>query len=288
MGPNISLLISGKLGYNLLQYLSNLHKIEFVATDKESTEIISFSNNNSIPLFIGNPRQGKLFSFIRNINCDILLSINYLFLIEKEVINRFQFSINFHGSLLPKYRGRTPHVWAIINNETETGITAHFIDEGCDTGDILLQKKIFIHEKDTGFSLLEKYSQIYPTVVDEVIEIIESKKIVRIKQDNSLATVYGKRVANDGRINWDWHRERIRNWVRAQTFPYPGAFTFYENEKIIIDAVSYSDLGFNNALSNGTILQVEPELIIKTSNGALKMDIIRISHFDFVLNKTLT
>lgn len=288
MKTNISLLISGKLGHNLLTELYDYTYVQLIATDKNSLEIIDFAKNKNIPICIGNPRNGKLAAVIENSNNELLLSINYLFLIEEDVIKKFSYPINFHGSLLPKYRGRTPHVWSIINNESETGVTAHFIDLGCDTGDIILQKKIRILENDTGFSILEKYIKIYPLIVREIIALFESKNIKRLKQKESIATIYGKRTPDDGKINWDWHKERIRNWVRAQTNPYPGAFSFYEDKKIIIDKVSFCETGFNNELSNGTILQVNPDLIVKTSNGAVKIDLIRNNNFEFVQNKILT
>jgi methionyl-tRNA formyltransferase len=287
MRTKISLLISGKLGFNLLIDLFDFIDIEFIATDKNSTEIIDFAKVKNIPIFIGNPRNGKLSSFIGEVKSDLLLSINYLFLVEEDLIKKFTFPINFHGSLLPKYRGRTPHVWSIINNEINTGITAHFIDIGCDTGDIILQKTIPILENDTGFSILEKYVEVYPQMVREIIKLYQSKDIKKIKQDDSLSTIYGKRTPNDGVINWDWQKERVRNWVRAQAFPYPGAFTFFNGNKIIIDKVSFCELGFNNELPNGTILQVKPNLVIKTSNGAVKIEIIRNKEIKFVQYKIL-
>jgi methionyl-tRNA formyltransferase len=288
MKTNISLLISGKLGFQVLLNLTDYCIIEFIATDRNSTEIIDFAKRKNILLFIGNPRKEKLSSYISEIKSNILLSINYLFIIEDDVITKFKFPINFHGSLLPKYRGRTPHVWAIINNEIETGVTAHFIDNGCDTGDIILQEKIKISEYDTGFSILEKYADIYPRVVKEVITLLQTGNIIRKRQDNSSATVYGKRTPDDGKIDWNWQKERIKNWVRAQSFPYPGAFTFYDEKKIIIDEVSFCEIGFNNELPNGTILQVKPTLVAKTSNGSIKIDLIRCNEVEFIQNKILT
>jgi methionyl-tRNA formyltransferase len=287
MRTKISLLISGKLGFDLLIYLFDFTDIEFIATDKNSLEIIDFAKVKNVPLFIGNPRNGKLACFINELKGDLLLSINYLFLVEEDLIKKFKYPINFHGSLLPKYRGRTPHVWSIINNEVETGVTAHFIDSGCDTGDIILQKRIPILKNDTGFSVLEKYIEVYPLMVSEIIKLYKSNSIIRIKQNNSISTIYGKRTPSDGEINWNWQKERINNWVRAQAIPYPGAFTFFEGNKITIDKISFCDLGFDNEIPNGMILQVEPNLIVKTSNGAVKIEEIRNNEFEFIQNKIL-
>ena len=87
--------------------------------------------------------------------------------------------------------------------------------------------------------------------------------------------LFGKRTPEDGRINWNWQKERIRNWVRAQSYPYPGAFSFFNNNKIIIDEIKFSSHGFNFKDENGLILKVNPSIIIKTVNGALEVKKMR-------------
>ena len=111
---------SGNLGVKMLEYLKQISEIEFIATDSKSAGIIEFAAKNGIDNFIGKPNKTELLIKLQSKKSDILLSINYLFLLEKKVFQLFEYPINFHGSLLPKYRGRTPHVWALINNEIET------------------------------------------------------------------------------------------------------------------------------------------------------------------------
>lgn len=267
----IALLASGALGFKLATYIYEHYTIQSIFCDAQSYSIIDFAKADSIPLFVGNPRNENAKQFIANNQVDLLLSVNYLFLIEKDLIQwPLVAAINFHGSLLPKYRGRTPHVWAIINNEEFTGVTAHLIDEKCDSGDILFQKAIPIAYDDTGASILEKFTNIYPKLVDEVISKLTSGEVLYQKQDHPKATYYGKRVPADGLINWDWHKERIRNWVRALAYPYPGAFTFYDNKKIFIDEIQYDDGGYDNDMINGTILSINP-VVVKTPNGAIRV-----------------
>ncbi|MFD1629061.1 methionyl-tRNA formyltransferase [Pseudopedobacter beijingensis] len=268
-----ALFVSGGLGYSLLKLIYLKIDISFIATDSKSESIVSFALQNNIPLFKGNPRNGKLSEFSKSFDADIALSINYLFIIEQDTISLFKYAINFHGSLLPKYRGRTPHVWAIINGEKETGVTAHLIDSGCDTGDIVLQRKVTINVEDTGQSLLEKYVEIYPEMVQSIIHEVEHQTLMLKHQDHSLATYFDKRTPEDGQIDWNWQKERIFNWVRAQTYPYPGAFTLFGKEKIIIDRISYNNSGFDNKMPNGLILKSENEIVIvKTPNGAISID----------------
>jgi len=271
----IGLLVSGNLGFIVLERMKELYQIEFILTDKKSNTIIDFCLNNKIDYFSGNPRNGSAYSFVSNKLVDLIISVNYLFIIEKDIIELPKIlAFNIHGSLLPKYRGRTPHVWSIINNEKFTGITAHKIDEGCDTGDIIEQIKIEITNEDTGASILNKYALHYIPLIETVISKIKTNSITFLRQNSATATYFGVRTPEDGKINWEWQKERIYNWVRAQADPYPGAFSFYENEKIIIDKIVFTDYGFNSDMDNGLILSENP-LLVKTPNGVVELSLIR-------------
>jgi methionyl-tRNA formyltransferase len=274
---NLALFVSGGLGFKVLNHLKeSKHSVQCVFTDSNSKEIIATANDEQLPIFKGNPRNDRALRFIDAYEIDIILSVNYLFLIERLLFSKAKLAINIHGSLLPKYRGRTPHVWAIINNETKTGVTAHLIDDGCDTGDIVKQKEVIIDNSDTGADILEKFNKLYVPLVDEILSDFERGRIKPLPQNNENATYFGKRTPHDGRINWGWQKERIRNWVRAQAYPYPGAFTFYEglDEKVIIDEVVFSDRGFNEADRNGLIVSLNP-ICVKTPNGVLELRNIR-------------
>lgn len=271
----IALLISGGLGLQVLEHLlESDQEITCVLTNKSSSEIIDLAKASDIPFFVGNPRNGKGSAFAKSYDFEILLSVNYLFIIEKDLFSMAALACNIHGSLLPKYRGRTPHVWAIINNEEKAGITAHLIDEGCDTGDILHQVVVPIDKNDTGADILGKYNQEYLPLIDSILKDFQSGELVATTQDHRKATFFGKRTPQDGEIDWAWQKERIRNWVRAQANPYPGAFTSIAESKLIIDEIGYSDFGFDQSHPNGLILSVCP-LLIKTSNGVIELIKIR-------------
>ena len=207
----------------------------------------------------------------------MIISINYLFLIDKEIIDIAKIlAFNIHGSLLPRYRGRSPHVWAIINNEIKTGITAHKIEEGCDTGPIISQIKLKINNNDTGGDLLSKFNLEYPRIIFETLEKIKNKTISFEEQNSSISTFFEKRNLSDGLIIWGWWKERIYNWVRAQSCPYSGAFSYYENKKIIIDEITFVDEGYHNNFENGLIVKVLNNIpYIKTPNGIIKITKIR-------------
>lgn len=281
----IAFLVSGHLGYFTLMEISNVYSPSLIVTDSKSIEIINYAYQNGIPLFIGNPRDGRLYQYINGATFDLILSINYLFIIEQNFISSATYAINIHGSLLPKYRGRTPHVWAIINNEKITGISAHLIEEECDAGDIILQKEISIEPDDTGRSILSKFEVEYPKIVFEIVKMASINEMNGIKQDSTKATFFTKRTSNDGEINWHWQRERIHNWVRAQSRPYPGAFTYYKGNKIIVYRVEVSEFGFHQNDVNGKILSINENIIVKTPNGAIALTEIEIVGNSVVFTK---
>lgn len=276
----LGVLASGRLGYAVLRQLAPDYTLNFVMTDVKSVDIQRFCDEEGIDCFVGNPRKGKCVNFIKDKVIDVLVSVNYLFIIDLDLIELPQkVAFNIHGSMLPRYRGRTPHVWAIINNEKVTGITAHIIDENCDTGAILEQVQVSIDDEDTGASILDRFETLYPTLINQVLSKIEHNEITRTPQQEHLATYFGKRTPEDGQINWNWQRERIRNWVRAQAAPYPGAFSWHDGEKIILDEVALDDYGFNWQMPNGLILTKNP-LRVKTPNGALRLTRTRLMNSD--------
>lgn len=269
---------SGRLGLSCLRQLYRQYPVAVIFTDRQSTEIIDFANENTILVFAGNPRARKGLEFLKShaLSFDLLVSVNYLFLIETDLIQYPAVAaINFHGSLLPRYRGRTPHVWAIINDEKVTGITAHFITEGCDEGAVIDQIEIEISREETGGGLLNKFHTLYPEFITRVVSRFKSGKVIGKIQDESQASFFGKRTPESGKIDWAWSNEKIYNWVRAQAEPYPGAFGFYDQQKIIIDKIEFSDAPHNFTDPNGLVLEGGSNPVVKTGKGAVRLARIR-------------
>lgn len=287
---SIVLCVSGNLGHICLKNMINESMmIAAVFTDSKSAEIINLSEEFKIPAFVGNPREKRGYHYLieNKIKTEILFSINYLFIIDEEMLSLpWKHAINFHGSLLPKYRGRTPHVWAIINGEKEVGVTAHEINKYCDEGDIILQHKIYLQKNDTGATVLKKYESVYPKMIKKICIQIDRNKIFKTPQDHSKATYFGKRTPEDGLISWDWFKERIFSWVQALSYPYPGAFTYYNGQKIIIDKIIFTNDAFTNDMPNGFIIKGGLTPVIKVPNGAIKI-IKKRDQISFDKNKIL-
>ncbi len=133
-------------------------------------------------------------------------------------------AVNVHASLLPKYRGAAPIAWAILKGEKMTGVTTMMMDEGMDTGDILLQAEIPIEEKETSETLHEKLSALGAQLLIETLEKMKRGNVRPLPQDHSKTTYAPPLKKEDGWIDWGKQAEEIDRQIRA-FYPWPGAFT---------------------------------------------------------------
>ncbi len=145
-------------------------------------------------------------------------------------------NINLHASLLPKYRGAAPIQWAIANGETVTGVTAMRIDEGLDTGDILLQKEMAIADEDTTETLSPKLAAMGADLMIETLRGLEAGTIEPQKQDNARATLAPILKKEDGRIDFGRSGHEIYNRLRGFQ-PWPGAFTTFRGKGLSVTAI---------------------------------------------------
>jgi methionyl-tRNA formyltransferase len=178
-------------------------------------------------------------------------------------------TINIHASLLPKYRGPAPIQWAIINGERETGVTTMLMDEGLDTGDILLSSKIKIFSDDTSGTLHDRLADLSANLLIQTIESIETGDITPISQDHTQATYAPLLKKNDGRINWEMPAVTIEAFIRGMT-PWPGAFTFHGNKRLKI--IKAMPIITDTVETPGTVIKRFPdELCVATGKGVLSV-----------------
>jgi methionyl-tRNA formyltransferase len=191
---------------------------------------------------------------------DVLLVIGWTQLLKPELLRTPKIAcLGFHASLLPKYRGRAPVNWAIINGETETGNTMITLEPEADTGDIVAQRKILITDDDDCRTIYEKVGQTEIDMLDEILPLIRRGTLPRHKQDDNQASVMPKRRPEDGVIDWRRSTRDVFNWVRALTEPYPGAFSFLHGSKIWI----WKALPVGGFRSNST----EPGTVLHDNEG---------------------
>ena len=170
-------------------------------------------------------RGSQLKSIINQLRPEICIVVGWYWVLSSELLemvpNGF---LGIHASLLPKYRGGSPLVWAILNGETETGISLFYFDEGMDTGDLVAQKKIPIKHRETIKDVLCKAEDKSQEIIEENYRLLLAGKAHREPQDQQQATYAALRTSEDGRIDWSNSARSIFNFIRAQTHPYPGAF----------------------------------------------------------------
>ncbi len=229
----------------------------------------------NIPCFYtDNINHTKWTSHIKNMSPDIIFSFYFRQLINKEILDIPPMgSINLHGSYLPKYRGRCPINWVIINGETKTGVTLHYMTIKPDTGDIIAQKKIPVDIRDTAYTLFKKMETTAISLFIETFPSIKKGTNQRIKQDNSQASYFGGRKLEDGLIDWKSSNMKIYNLIRGVTHPYPGAFTYYEGQKLFIWEADYKVIAnFSKKYVPGEIhIYKDKKIFIKTGDGWLSI-----------------
>lgn len=203
---------------------------------------------------------------LRNLNPDLIIVVAYGKILPLEILQIPKFGcINLHASLLPKYRGAAPIQWAIINGEKITGITTMFMDEGLDTGDILLQEEIEISSDDTAETLSKKLAKSGASLLMKTIIKIKDRSITPIAQ-TGIPSYAPPLKKEDGKIVWSKTSQEIFNFVRGM-YPWPGAYCYLDEKRIKILRVSILE---GNG-KPGRIEKAEKELIVGTGKGLISI-----------------
>lgn len=192
---------------------------------------------------------------------NIGISINCRNIIKRMVIDYFdQPILNLHDSYLPDERGGALNSWRILNGISEVGNTLHYLEEGIDTGAIVLQKKTLINkERPQPIDYLQAETMNCKKIFESYIDSLRlSKPIAAVKQENDKSFYYPRLFTEiNGAINWDWDIDNIEKFIRAFSVPYPGAYTYYRGEKINILSccVEASEYSFH-PFANGKIVTI--------------------------------
>ena len=207
---------------------------------------------------------------IKEVAPDLIVVVAYGKILPKNILSLPKIgTINIHASLLPKYRGPAPIQWAIINGEKETGVTTMFMDDGLDTGNILLSSEIEIAPNDTSATLHDRLSVLGGNLLMKTLAALEAGELKPIPQDHTQATHTTLLKKKDGHIDWEKSAEKLDEFIRGMS-PWPGAFTFYGARRLNI----FSALpDFMDAdVKPGTVIKSFPdELRIATGKGVLSI-----------------
>jgi len=232
------------IGYECLRVLIQSHEeIVGVVTHEDDPDeeiwfqsVAELARTNGLSVFTpDNPNAAEFINLLRGLNPELILSFYYRKLLSKEILNIPRLGgLNLHGSLLPKYRGRAPVNWVLVNGEKETGVTLHYMVERADAGDIVAQRTVPIDLEDTALSLYGKLTNAAVELLKETYPLLKEGKAPRIPQDPRSASKFGGRGPEDGRINWESSALSVYNLIRAVTHPYPGAFTVLDGKKLYL------------------------------------------------------
>ncbi|MDQ3021263.1 MAG: methionyl-tRNA formyltransferase [Bacteroidota bacterium] len=241
---------------------------------KYSDKISGLLNKNQIVNSIKKKLTETEYNKIQESNLDFVIVSGWRTLINTKVSRYIKFGlIAAHHSLLPKYRGFAPTQWAIINGETETGVTLFLINEGeADSGKIIAQEKTPILFEDYAIDLDNKLINCTIKLFLEFFVNYQKKKIVLTKQNESDATYTCKRTPQDGRINWSKNSLEVYNFIRALAHPFTGAFCEYNNNLFYIRRARLGDNNNKNFAGNipGRVIKINPDGIeVLCGNGTI-------------------
>jgi methionyl-tRNA formyltransferase len=177
-----------------------------------------------------------------------------------------------HPTLLPRHRGRAPIPWAILSGLARTGVTLfEIVDETADSGSIVGQMVVEIAPDDTATTLFDRLARAHVELVCEYVPQILAGTAPRVPQDPRRASSWPRRSPADGIIDWETRAPYLHDWVRAQTRPYPGAFTFLGDEKVVVWRARPLELDADAPA--GTILEERPEgPVVACGEGALLLE----------------
>ena len=202
--------------------------------------VTKLCEEKEIPCITPNANQlMDLVPQIKKLAPDYLFSFYYRHMIPAELLECAKIAaLNMHGSLLPKYRGRAPVNWAILHGEAETGATLHIMEVKPDAGDIVGQAVVSIGPNETATEVFGKVSQAAVTVMNQVLPELVQGHIPRKPNNLGQGSYFGGRKPADGQILWHQTAQQVHNLVRAVAPPYPGAFTDWQGQRMIVARTS--------------------------------------------------
>lgn len=228
-----------------------------------------FAQEHGLQVF--QPEKLKIretYDLIKNLNPDAIVVVAYGKILPKNIIDMPKYGcINVHGSLLPRYRGAAPIQWSIINGDKATGISTMFMDEGLDTGDILLQSKVSINGDETSEELKKRLSVIGADLLIKTLKELENGTLERIKQDDSQATLSPPLDKITGDIDWQKTAQEIHNLVRGSN-PWPIAHTLLRGKNFKIYKTRISTY---RSYYPGKVISTDPLIVGCGNNTSLEL-----------------
>lgn len=250
-----------------------------ISYSKEKIKNINFgnlreiANEYDIPYYEVDSAEGKrlkdYYYILKSFKLDLHLVLGWYYMISKDIRILAKYGAwGIHASLLPKYAGNAPLNWAIIHGEKETGVTLFRMEDGVDDGDIIKQLKFEIDYKDTIKEVYEKATQVSKIILKEVLADLLQATFTPQKKE--LIEVYPPRAPADGKIDWNNTASNLYNFIRAQTLPYPCAFSFINNQLIKFVEVRRTDLS-SKEYRPGTLVNLNNKALVATLDDFIEI-----------------
>lgn len=265
-----------KANYDVLSVVTNPDRPKGRGMKLIASPVKQYAEDRGMKIYQPKKVKGNI-EFIEELkrqNPDVICVVAYGKILPKEVLETPKYGcINVHGSLLPKYRGAAPIQWSILNGDKTTGVTTIYMDEGMDSGDMILKKEVEIGENETTGELWDRLSKIGADLLVKTLKEIENGTAPREKQSNefTIAPMLSKDMA---KINWqEQSAEQIKNLVRGLN-PIMGAYTFVNNKKIKLWKVEVKPINQKfKDFENGSVLLADSKngLELKAKDGTIKV-----------------
>jgi methionyl-tRNA formyltransferase len=239
-------------GYKTLQALIELdHEVVLAVTHPASEQsykaiwsasVEDLAREHGIPVHITERVDADTIDVVKHAEPDVIVVNSWYSWMPPELYDLPPHgTLNLHDSLLPKFTGFSPVLWALISGESEFGLTVHRMDEWLDTGDILIQHSLPIGPTDTGTDLVLRGMELIPGALREALTALDTGTADWRPQNKAERTYFHKRSERDSLIDWNWPARDLERFVRALSDPYPRAFAFYRGERIEVLEAAVSD-----------------------------------------------
>jgi methionyl-tRNA formyltransferase len=212
-------------------------------------------------------------AFVRGVEPELIFVVGWSQLVRDPFIALAREGVfGMHPTLLPRHRGRAPVPWAILSGLARTGVTLfEILDATADSGAIVGQVEVDIAPDETATTLFDRLADAHVELIREYVPQLLLRSAPRISQDPRRASTWLKRVPTDGIIDWETRAPYLYDWVRAQTRPYPGAFTWLGDEKVIVWRARPVEL--DEPAPAGTIVAMEAgALVVACGEGGLVLE----------------
>lgn len=276
--PCLKMLVSKK--YNVVAVFTQPDRPKGRGNKILQTAIKKEAQKHNIEVFQPNKlNDGKSLKTLKEIQPDLIIVVAYGQILSESTLEVPVLGcINVHASLLPKYRGAAPINWAIINGETATGITTIYMDEGLDTGDMILKDSLNINDNMTAGELHDELSVLGAETLIKTIRLVEKAQIQRVKQNHDESTYAPMMDKELGEIDWSKSSKKIHNLVRG-TNPWPSAYTVYKKSVMKVKKTRAETADeYDKLYLPGQIVRVSKDAIyVATGAGLIVIEELQFS-----------